>query len=151
VGMYDLAKDVYEELVQLNNVSDTEFKLEKIPDAYGDYAMVKQVWRNLIGNAIKYSSEKEKLVIKIGNTTDKTENIYYVKDKGVGFDMAYKDKLFGVFQRLHSKKEFEGTGVGLAIVKRIIHRLGGSVWAEGKVDKGATFYFSLPTEAIKLN
>jgi len=143
IDMYKLAKAVYEETVQDANITNIEFKLENIPAAYGDYSMVKQVWRNLIGNAIKFSSTKEKRIIEIGNRIEGTENIYYVKDNGVGFDMEYKEKLFGVFQRLQSKNEFEGTGVGLAIVQRITHRLGGRVWAEGKINEGATFYFTL--------
>ncbi|MCB2209088.1 MAG: PAS domain S-box protein [Bacteroidetes bacterium] len=146
IDMFDLAKSIYEETLHTFGLSDAEFKIEELPEAYGDYAMVKQVWRNLLGNSIKYRSNKENLVLEIGYTANKTENVYFVKDNGVGFDMAYKDKLFGVFQRLHSKKEFEGTGVGLAIVQRIIHRMGGRVWAEAEVNKGATFYFTLPNK-----
>jgi len=106
--------------------------------------MMKQVMTNLISNALKYSGKKEKSKVEIGSYLDNNNNIYYVKDNGVGFDMKYYDKLFGVFQRLHSVNEFEGTGVGLALVQRIISKHGGKVWAEAKVDKGATFYFSLP-------
>lgn len=149
INMFDLAKSIFEESVELAKISNVEFILETIPDALGDLSMVKQIWRNLIGNAIKYGRRNEKLILEIGNKTIDEENAYYVKDNGVGFDMAYKDKLFGVFQRLHSSKEFEGTGVGLAIVQRIVHRLGGKVWAEGEVNKGATFYFTL--QKIKHN
>lgn len=118
--------------------------VEKLPKATGDYAMIKQVFANLISNAAKFSSKKPQPSIEIGSRHDGPQIIYYVKDNGAGFDMKYVGKLFGIFQRLHSSAEFEGTGVGLAIVQRIVQRHGGRVWAEGKVDCGATFYFSLP-------
>jgi light-regulated signal transduction histidine kinase (bacteriophytochrome) len=111
----------------------------------GDSALLKQVWVNLISNAIKYSRLKSDSEIDIGSTEKGNEIIYYIKDNGVGFDMQYYDKLFGVFQRLHGEDEFEGTGVGLAIVQKIIGHHGGRVWAEAKVNEGATFYFSLPS------
>jgi PAS domain S-box-containing protein len=115
-----------------------------LPDAFGDESMLLQVWANLIANALKYSSTRAESHISISAEQTDSEIIYSIKDNGVGFSMAYYDKLFGVFQRLHSVEEFEGTGVGLAIVQRIVHRHNGRVWAISRVDEGATFYFSLP-------
>ena len=110
----------------------------------GDISLVKQVFLNLISNAIKYSAKKDMPEIEIGCELNHQEVTYYVKDNGAGFNMDNTNKLFGVFQRFHDASEFEGIGIGLAIVERIVVRHGGSVWAEAEVDKGATFYFSLP-------
>jgi signal transduction histidine kinase len=118
--------------------------LGMLPPAHGDPSLVKQIWMNLLTNAIKFSSKHEKPQVEVGGYSDGTHNVYCVKDNGAGFDMRYYDKLFGVFQRLHRVEEFAGTGVGLAIVQRVVSRHGGRVWAEGKVDEGAAFYFSLP-------
>jgi light-regulated signal transduction histidine kinase (bacteriophytochrome) len=111
--------------------------------------MLKQVWTNLIDNALKYSSKAIDPQIEVGFIEDDIKHIYYVKDNGTGFDMKYVDKLFGVFQRLHRQDEFTGTGLGLALAKRIVTKHGGDIWAEAILDKGATFYFSIPktTEA----
>jgi PAS domain S-box-containing protein len=117
--------------------------INPLPPATADYNLIAQVFANLISNAIKYSGSREMPLIEIGSKEENGQDVYYIKDNGVGFDMKYYDKLFGVFQRLHGAEEFEGTGVGLALVKRIISRHGGKVWAEGKVGKGSTFYFSL--------
>jgi light-regulated signal transduction histidine kinase (bacteriophytochrome) len=108
--------------------------------------MIHQVFVNLLSNAIKFMRPEEIGVIEIGARFEEKESIYYVKDNGVGFDMQDANKLFSVFQRFHSTEEFEGSGIGLAIVQTIIHRHGGQVWAEGEVNKGATFYFTLPRE-----
>ncbi|NTW77369.1 MAG: heavy metal translocating P-type ATPase, partial [Syntrophaceae bacterium] len=144
INMKDLAVSVYNELVPEEARGEIDFRIQNIPDAKGDATAIKQVWVNLIGNAIKFSSKRQKRIIEIGCDTINNENIYFVKDNGVGFDMTYSDKLFGVFQRLHTTEEFEGTGVGLAIVQRIITRLNGRVWAEGRINEGAAFYFTLP-------
>jgi PAS domain S-box-containing protein len=132
---------VDEILLEHSNLSVTILDL---PIVQADYSLLKQVMVNLLSNAIKYSNKKEHPVIEVGTFDKVGMHAFYVKDNGVGFDMQYIDKLFGVFQRLHTNKEFEGTGVGLAIVKRIVEKHGGTVWAEAKVDEGATFYVTLP-------
>jgi light-regulated signal transduction histidine kinase (bacteriophytochrome) len=109
-----------------------------------DPGMIRQVWINLLGNAIKYSAKKMQPEIEIGYKEEETGITYYIRDNGAGFNMAYSNKLFGVFQRLHSQEEFTGTGVGLALVKRIIDKHNGKVWAEAAEGRGATFYFRLP-------
>ncbi|MFH1196871.1 MAG: PAS domain S-box protein [bacterium] len=143
INMFELAKSVFDEIISEMNRDSIEFKLSNIPDSLGDSSMIRQVWRNLIGNSIKFSSKKPNAVIEVGVSESNNEKIYFVRDNGVGFDNQFVDKVFGVFQRLHKSSEFEGTGVGLAIVHRIIHRHGGKIWADGKLNEGATFYFTL--------
>jgi two-component system sensor histidine kinase/response regulator len=147
VDMNALVKEVLDELLQNYQGKNIDFKINDLPIAYGDMELLKIVLVNLLSNAIKYSGKKDQPVVEIGAATEQDRHIYYVKDNGAGFDMAYQNQLFGVFQRLHSSSEFEGTGVGLAIVQLIIVRHGGEVWAESEVDKGATFYFSLKAHA----
>jgi len=147
VDLASLADSVFSELKSQEKGRRIEFKVGALPLAHGDPAMLRQVLQNLLANAIKFTRPQDEARIEFTGQAGKAENTYTVKDNGVGFDMAYSDKLFGVFQRLHGNDEFEGTGVGLAIVQRIVLRHGGRVWAEsGK--KGTTFYFSLPTEAV---
>ena len=143
VDMVNMVKSVYYELTSEEERKNFVFQVGSLPSANVDPTLIRQVWINLIGNAIKFSSKKETINIEINAKQEEGETIYFIQDYGAGFDMQYADKLFGVFQRLHSTKEFDGTGVGLAIVQRIINRHGGRVWAEGKVNQGATFYFSL--------
>jgi light-regulated signal transduction histidine kinase (bacteriophytochrome) len=143
IDMVRLAESVFEELRTAHPERTLCLEVQTMPPAYGDQAMVGQVFTNLLSNAIKFSRPREKAVIEVGAETDEGETVYYVRDNGVGFDTTYADKLFGVFQRLHSDEEFEGTGVGLAIVQRIILRHGGRVWAASEVGRGTTIYFTL--------
>jgi len=139
----DLVVQVWQNLVHQHS-EKTEFVLNKLPDVQGDALMIEQVFVNLISNAIKYSSKKDRPLIEVGTRTINGEVSFYVKDNGAGFDMAYYRTLFGIFTRLHDSNEFDGTGVGLSIVKRIIEKHGGRIWAESKVNEGATFSFTLP-------
>ena len=138
-----LIRDVWKEMQSMNPDRDMVLTVNSIPPGYGDRVLIKQVCINLLSNAVKFTKNRDTAHIEAGGYSDGNEVVYYIRDNGVGFDMEYYDKLFGVFQRLHSADAFEGTGVGLAIVQRIVHRHGGRVWAEGKVDKGACFYFAL--------
>ncbi len=143
VDMNNLVETVLSEINQ-STTHNAEIKFSNLLPAVADYNLLQPVITNLLLNAIKYSSKKEKPQIEIKSERKKGALIYSISDNGVGFDMQYVDKLFGVFQRLHSDEEFSGTGVGLAIVQRIIHKHDGKVWAEGKEGQGATFFFSLP-------
>jgi signal transduction histidine kinase len=144
--MNKLSREVFFELTTPAEREVILFTLHPMPVVVGDASMIRQVWRNLIGNAVKFSAPRTHRSVEIGSASENGENIYFIRDNGVGFDMEYADKLFGVFQRLHSSSEFEGTGVGLAIVQRIIHRHQGRIWAEAKEDEGAVFYFTLTNQ-----
>jgi len=144
IDMKALVNEVYLELTTQEMQQRIDFHVGDLCSASGDPILIKQIWINLISNAIKFSSRCKRPAISITCKKEEDHVVYCVKDNGAGFNMQYADKLFGVFQRLHSEKEFEGTGVGLSIVQRIVQRHGGKVWAEGETDKGATFFFSLP-------
>jgi PAS domain S-box-containing protein len=126
-----------------------EWKIAKLPQVRADLAMLRQVWANLIGNAVKYSRPRDPAIIEIGCNESDAEFVFYVRDNGVGFDMQYAHKLYGVFQRLHRVEEFEGTGIGLANVQRIVLRHHGRVWAESKLNEGSTFFFAIPKQTIE--
>jgi two-component system sensor histidine kinase/response regulator len=154
LGRHTLAKEKVDTLVLANRViedmrgetADREVELivGELPECFGDKALIKQVFINLISNALKFTRKRERAVIEIGCDLLAGEKAYFVRDNGTGFDMERAEKLFGDFQRFHSQHEFEGTGVGLSIVRRIIERHGGRVWAKAEVDKGATFYLTIP-------
>ena len=139
----DLVEQVVKDLQHDREGRAVHIAINDLPVCQADPALLRQVFANLLSNALKFTRTREEARIEVRSQTDDGEPVYVVKDNGVGFDMQYMGKLFGVFQRLHRAEEYEGTGVGLAIVQRIIHRHGGRIWAEAAVDKGATFYFTL--------
>jgi PAS domain S-box-containing protein len=149
VDMTKMARSMINEAATPEILGQLNLIIDELPETYADATFIKQVWINLISNAIKFSSLKSAPEIRIGGYTKDDFNVYFISDNGVGFNPEYSHKLFGVFQRLHKADEFEGTGVGLAIVQRIIHRHGGTVWAVGEEGKGATFYFKLPLRKTK--
>ncbi len=144
LDMYELVQSVQQELISQDKTPTLTVRLQPLKPAVGDLSMFRQVWTNLLSNAIKYSRKKEAPEIEIGYYDHEGKGYYYIKDNGAGFDMAHIDKLFGVFQRLHKENDFEGTGVGLALVRRIIEKHGGMIGAEAKVSEGAKFYFTIP-------
>jgi PAS domain S-box-containing protein len=141
-----LVRDALAELKAQQKGRKIDVRIADLPPCQGDPALLKQVWINLLSNALKYTGKREAAVVEIGCQRENGQNVYFVRDNGTGFDMKYAHKLFGVFQRLHRAEDYEGTGVGLAIVQRVIHRHGGRVWAEATKDCGATFYFTLEGE-----
>lgn len=144
VDMKTLVDSVIDELLKQQDRNRIDLQVTDMPSVKGDSALMRQVWINLLSNAIKFTSRRERALIQVKASQTEEEIIYSVQDNGAGFEMEYVNKLFGVFQRLHTDSEFEGTGVGLAIVQKVIHRHGGRIWAEGKVGEGATFHFALP-------
>jgi light-regulated signal transduction histidine kinase (bacteriophytochrome) len=144
IDMASLARSVWDHLATEEQRARTDIHIAPLPSVTGDLALIRQVWTNLLSNAVKFSSGKPNASVWIDAKESKDEVTYVVRDNGAGFDMEYAGKLFGVFQRLHRQNEFEGTGVGLAIVQRIVHRHKGRVHAEGVLDEGATFSFTLP-------
>jgi PAS domain S-box-containing protein len=144
IDMTELAQETYNDTASPEAKEDIIITFPPLPETRGDRILLRQVWSNLLSNAIKFTLAKHERSIIIGGRSEENRNVYFVKDTGAGFDMKDVGKLFGVFSRLHSDEEFEGTGIGLSIVRRVIHRHKGEVWAEGEVGKGATFYFSLP-------
>jgi light-regulated signal transduction histidine kinase (bacteriophytochrome) len=147
VNMYALAAEVAIEQARVANLPASAFTIAEIPHIRGDRELLRQVWINLLANAVKYSSKRTDPQIEVWSKSEPESVVFHVRDNGVGFDMKYADKLFGVFQRLHRSTEFPGTGVGLAIVKRVILRHGGDIWADAKLGAGATFSFRLPGPA----
>jgi light-regulated signal transduction histidine kinase (bacteriophytochrome) len=139
----ELAQSIFHELTVSERERRVDFKVEELPGCRADIVLLRQVFANLLSNALKYTRGRDPAVIRVGCRREKAGPVYFVQDNGAGFDMEYSGKLFHVFQRLHSPSEFEGTGVGLAIVQRIVQRHGGRIWAEAQVDRGATFYFTL--------
>jgi signal transduction histidine kinase len=143
LDMNVLAKSVVSDLRKKESERPMEIIVQPLPEAEGDAALIRKVWLNLVSNAFKFTRKKSEARIEIGGYAEPETNVYYVRDNGTGFDMQYAPKLFGIFQRLHRVEEFEGSGVGLAICQRILHRHGGRIWTEAKPEEGATFYFTL--------
>ncbi len=147
VKISDLVHDIVDELRKEQSDRHVEVGVGNLPDCVGDPPLIRQALVNLLSNAFKYTRKKEKPTIEVNHRQSEGKTVYFVRDNGAGFDMEYAGKLFGVFQRLHSSDQYEGTGVGLSIVQRIIQRHGGRIWAEAEVNKGATFYFTLPGDS----
>lgn len=146
LDMTELASSVFERLSSAERDRKIDFRLGSLPSASGDRGLFEQVWINLLSNAIKFTGQKDAPVIEVGGISDENEHVFFVRDNGAGFDANYKARLFGVFQRLHHDHEFPGTGVGLALVHKIVTRHGGRIWADGTRGAGATFHFTLPKE-----
>jgi light-regulated signal transduction histidine kinase (bacteriophytochrome) len=146
VSLSLLVQEVLRELEREREGRDVEIRLGELPECHGDFSLLKQVFVNLLSNAQKFTRKKEKAIIEAGCQEKDGELLCTVRDNGAGFDMKYASRLFGVFQRLHHADQFEGTGVGLSIVQRIIHRHGGRIWAESEIDKGTAFFFTLPLQ-----
>ena len=146
LDMAALAQNVFDRLRAEPGGERVELRMGRLPRVCADRALLEQVWVNLLSNAIKFSSKKDQPIVEVGSISEEREHVFYVRDNGAGFDPRYRHKLFGVFQRLHDGAEFPGTGVGLALVQRIVMRHNGRVWADGAPGEGATFHFTLPKE-----
>ena len=146
ISLQDMVANICTEMQEQNPGRKIRFVLNPVPDAVVDQTLIKQLWNNLISNAVKYSRFKDEAVIEIGAERKENKIYYYIKDNGAGFNMKYYDRLFNVFQRLHSKEQFEGSGIGLAIVSRVVTKHHGRVWAESEIDKGSKFSFTLNEE-----
>ncbi len=147
LDMTEMARSAFQKVLEAHRRSGVSFNLGALPEAVGDASLICQVWTNLLDNAVKFSSPRDNAAVSVEGSTMGSEIVYGVRDNGVGFDMRFADKLFGVFQRLHAPGEFEGTGIGLALVSRIVSMHGGRVWAEGETGRGASFFFTLPVDA----
>jgi light-regulated signal transduction histidine kinase (bacteriophytochrome) len=144
VSLSTLVQHVLSDLESERQGRQVEIRVGDLPDCLGDYALLKQAFTNLLSNALKFTRKRERALIEINAEKEDGEIICSVRDNGAGFDMQFATKLFGVFQRMHKESEFEGTGIGLSIAQRVIHRHGGRIWAEAAVEKGASFHFTLP-------
>jgi light-regulated signal transduction histidine kinase (bacteriophytochrome) len=145
ISLNPIIEEVINEAADIIKERKITWQISSLPEVHADKTLMRLVLQNLINNSIKFTSKKEDAVIEIGfQKAENNDNVFFVKDNGAGFEMEFSDKLFGVFQRLHTAQEFEGSGIGLATVRRILKRLGGKVWAEAKNNEGATFYFTLP-------
>ena len=143
IDMTALVRSIFQEVEKDQGDRQVAFHLNDLPPALGDFALLRQALLNLLSNAFKFTRHRKSAVIEVGTLSDSGECIYFVRDNGAGFDMKHSKDLFGVFRRLHPQEEFEGTGIGLSIVQRIINRHGGRIWADAALDGGATFYFTL--------
>ncbi len=149
VEMKELVSSVWEELTPNCGSRKIQLKLKTLPDAWGDSSLLRQIWTHLLQNAVKFTGPKEQATIEISAKVEPARVVYLIKDNGVGFDMKSADKLFGVFQRLHTEEEFMGSGIGLAIVQRLVRRHSGEIWTQAKTGEGAAFYFSLPIHKLQ--
>ena len=143
IDLNTLIKKLINELNEENRNRKIHWEIDNLQNTFGDYGLINQLFVNLVSNAIKFSSNKSESIIIIGSEIKEDKEVIFIRDNGVGFDMKYVDKIFEVFQRLHTPEEFDGTGVGLAIVRQIIYKHNGAIWAESKVNKGTTIYFTL--------
>ena len=146
IDMNRLVQEAKQQIISQTLQRKIIWDIESLPNINGDRTLLRIVWQNLIENAAKYTSYKDITQINIGSSSNSSEITFFIKDNGVGFDMRYVERIFGIFQRLHTNEEFEGTGIGLANVQRIIHRHGGRIWAKSTLNQGTTFYFSLPNK-----